>query len=263
MRRITMRRTIVALVVIVLLAVAGAGRAETRRSTVGNYYYEDDKTGDRTKIVVEVGDQVTFTVRQAAYPPHTVDVDELDIHSPDLLVGQTYTTPALKTPGNFYLYCRPHEARGHHTRLVVKAVPTKTTAPARTPAPVVTSGPRASPVAATAGTPSPAATATPVVSSTLAPVGVGTAPPGTLARPLAPDPDSLESLTGHRTSNQAPWTRALWWLLIASVPIVAAAAFALRRNALLVAAAVQAAASAKPSGSKRKTRPKRNLGRNP
>jgi hypothetical protein len=61
---------------------------------------------------------------------------------------------------------------------------------------------------------------------------------------LTPDADSLEALTGVRRSNQAPWTRAVWWLLIASGPIVAAAAFALRRNAQLRAGTVRAVAEA-------------------
>ena len=236
-----MRRAAIALALACLLVAVPGARGATRQATVGNYYYEDDDGLDRMKIVVDQGDQVTFTVRQAAYPPHTVDVDELDIHSSDLLVGQTYTTPALNTPGDFYLYCRPHEARGHHTRLVVKAAPAKTAAPVTTASPIVSNPPRASALAAPAGAPIPA-TPTPGVTPSLAPVGVGSAPPGFVARP--PDPDSLEALTGHRTSNEAPWTRAAWWLLIVTGPIVGAAAFSLRRNATLRAAAVRAAAEA-------------------
>ncbi len=110
-------------------------RAETRQASVGNYWFEDDATGDRTSIVVNQGDQLTFTIREGIYPPHTVDVDELDIHSPDLLLGATYTTPPLKTLGTFKLYCRPHEQRGHVTTLAVRATTPTTSAPQPEPQP--------------------------------------------------------------------------------------------------------------------------------
>ncbi len=254
-----MKRALAVGLVGTALLLGSAARAETRQATVGNYYFEDDARPDRTKLVVDVGDQITFTVRQASYPPHTIDVDELDMHSPDLLVGQTYTTPALTRAGNFYLYCRPHEARGHHTRLIVRATavatakptPRPTTAPARTavPAPVATADVTATP------SPSRATSAIP----SLAPVGVGTAPPGSLARRLRPDPDSLEALTGVRRSNEIPWTRAVRLLLLATVPIVAIAAFALRRNAQLHAAALRAAeeAEAERAAAVRTRRPPR------
>jgi plastocyanin len=227
------KRTFGALVAVVALLAAGRVRAETHQSSVGNYYFEDDATGDRTKLVVDVGDQITFTVRQGAATPHTVEVDELDIHSPDLRIGQTYTTPPLDTAGNFKLYCRRHEERGHHARLIVRAAATPAPKPKATPhpttSPIATRTPAATARAAASTSPSPTPTRSPSPSATLAPVGVGTAPPGSLAS-RTPDPDSLEGLTGVRRSNEVPWTRAVRWLLIASVPILAAAVFAVARN---------------------------------
>jgi plastocyanin len=211
-------------VVITLLGGAPA-LARTHQATIGNYYYEDDQQKDRTKLVVRQGDQITFTVRDPAYPPHTVDVDELKIHSPDLLVGETYTTPPLSRAGNFYLYCRPHEARGHHTRLIVLAAATKTSAPARTAAPASSPAPGVGQRTSAPAT----AQAAPTPTSTLTPIGVAKASPGVLERPIRQNPNSIEALTGHRVSNEAPWTSSLWWLLIATVPIVGAAAVALRR----------------------------------
>ncbi len=221
-----MRRT--AVVAFALAAgpmLAGPVWGATRQASIGNYYYEDDTTGSRTQIKVRQGDQITFTVREGVYPPHTVDVDELDIHSPGLLLGETFTTPQLNTAGTFRMYCRPHEVRGHFTSLVVQAAAAATSAPPATPAPTF----------AVQGdvllTPSPVPTVTPIPSAmvTLAPVGVGKASPEELRRPIAVDPDSLEGLTGRARSTE-PWTRALWFLLIASVPIVGAAGFALRRE---------------------------------
>jgi plastocyanin len=259
------RRALVAIVAGTALVAAAVARAETRQASVGNFYFEDDATGDRTRLVVNEGDQVTFTVRQGAATPHTVDVDELDIHSGDLRIGQTYTTPALDTPGNFNLYCRRHEERGHRTRLIVRA-PTGAT-PKPTPRPTRTAVATTAPLPARIPTATPATTAspTPPPSASLAPVGIGTAPPGWIAR-RTPDPDSLEALTGVRRSYEIPWTRAVWWLLIATVPIAAAAAFALRRNAILGASAAAAAARAEAEAAaaaeraparKRKPRPKR------
>ncbi|MGH2758558.1 MAG: hypothetical protein ACRDKJ_03235 [Actinomycetota bacterium] len=235
------RRLAVFVVVVVTLALAGVAGAETLRVSVGNYYYEDDRNGDRTKIVVRQGDQIAFTVRQGIYPPHTVEVDELNIHSGDLLLGETYTTPQLNRVGNFLLYCRPHRERGHVSRLIIQAPVTTTTAPPATEAPPA-------PGAATTDTPVATATPSPVVSTptpTLVPVGVTKASPEELSRPVAVDPDSLEGLTGRVRSNQ-PWTRALWFLLIASVPIVAAAAAALGRELMRAAATGSSPSSSGP-----------------
>ncbi|HYZ91220.1 MAG TPA: hypothetical protein VFA34_02360 [Actinomycetota bacterium] len=221
-----MRRFAIATVLAGSVLAAGTALASTRSASIGNYWYQDDATGDRSKIVVTQGDQVAFTVREGIYPPHTVDVDELNIHSPGILLGETYTTPALTKVGNFRLYCRPHEARGHVSRLIVRAA-----APASTAAPTGTAATPPPPGAAVTTT--PVASAAPSPAATLAPVGVSKAAPGALDRPVAVDPDSLEGLTGRARSTQ-PWTRAVWFLVIATVPIVAAAGFAVRRELVRV-----------------------------
>jgi plastocyanin len=226
-----MKRVAVALVAAAsLFALMHTAAAVTHQATVGNYFYEDDTAHDQTKLVVRQGDQITFTVRQAAVPGHTVDVDALNIHSPNLSLGQTFTTPVLNKPGNFYLYCRPHEDRGHHTRLIVVAAAAKTPLPKPTPAPRRTASP---PHVARPATRTPApATATPAPAPTptasLTPVGVGTAPSGDLSKPVPTNPNSLNALTGRKITPVS-WTRSLWWLLIASVALIAIGAFAFRR----------------------------------
>jgi len=208
------------------LVVARSASAVTHQATIGNYYYEDDSQRDQTKIVVRQGDQITFTVRAQAVPGHTVDVDALNIHSPNLNLGDTFTTPPLSKvspPNGFYLYCRPHEDRGHHVQLIVLAA----TAPTPTPGPRRTATPphiaRVAPRTPTPATPSPAPTAT------LTPVGLGTAAPGVMQRPFPTNPNSLNALTGRKTATNVPWTRSLWWLVIASVALVGAAAYAWSR----------------------------------
>jgi plastocyanin len=221
---VTARRTVAgAALVTAVLACAVPAIAKTRTVSVGNFWYEDDATHDRTKIVANVGDQIAFTVREGVYPPHTVDVDELNIHSPGLLLGETYTTPALSKAGNFKLYCRPHEDRGHVTRLIVQPAPAATTAPGAKPGARATTPPGS---AVTVVTPTPAAL---VPVATLAPVGVRKATPQELRRTVAVDADSLNTLLG-RKPNTRPWTQVLWLVLFASVPIVGAAAFALRKR---------------------------------
>ena len=138
---------LLSLLVVMLSLMATHALAETKQASVGNYWFEDDARRDRTRIIVNQGDQLTFTVREGIYPPHTVDVDELGVHSPDLLLGATYTTPQLNTAGTFRLYCRPHEQRGHVTTLVVRATTSTTSAPQpepqtqpETPAPPATAG---------------------------------------------------------------------------------------------------------------------------
>ncbi len=232
------------------LLSASAALGATRDASIGNFWYEDDATGDRTKLVVKRGDQIVFTVREGVYPPHTVDVDELNVHSPGLLLGETYTTPALNKVGNFKLYCRPHEARGHVTRLIIQPGVQATTA---APAPGATPVPSATPAAI--GT-TPVPTATPAPSATLAPVGVGRAPPGPARRTVAVDPDSLEGLTGRARSTE-PWTRALWFLLVATVPIVGAAGFAVRRE-LVRATPSASRTGTSPSSSDRRRSPARS-----
>lgn len=210
-----------------VLAWAPPASAQTRSASIGNYYFADDATGSRDRIVADVGDQIAFTVREGVYPPHTVDVDELNIHSGGILLGETYTTPVLERAGTFLLYCRPHRERGHVARLVIRAAVTP--APAqRAPASMgTTPAPAAGAAQPTPAAPAAGAGQTPA--PTPEPAGVRSASPAELARPQPVDPDSVEGLTG-RARSRAPWTRALWWLLIASVPIAGAAAFALSRE---------------------------------
>jgi hypothetical protein len=63
-------------------------------------------------------------------------------------------------------------------------------------------------------------------------LGVGRADPEALARAPDPEPGSLEDLIGRREARGAvPWTRALWLLLVAALPILGAAGYALSREA--------------------------------
>jgi len=251
------------LLLVLIGPMATRALAETRQVSVGNYWFEDDARHDRTQIIVNQGDQITFTIREGIYPPHTVDVDELGIHSPDLLLGATYTTPPLNTAGTFRLYCRPHEQRGHVTTLAVRATtPTTsalqpqphTSAPPTTagsgqppvvegPQPVtpapqpVTPPPQPASAVPQPATPAPGSSAPrlpppndPAPATTLTPVGVGQADPESMARIPEPAPGSLDDLIGRREARGAvPWTRALRLLLLAAVPILGAAGYALAR----------------------------------
>jgi plastocyanin len=239
------KRAAVTLVGVLLLASAGHAAAAVHQATVGNYYFQDDATNDRAKLVVAKGDQVTFTVRAAASRPHSVNVDELGIHSGDLLLFETYTTPPLNRPGTFRLYCRNHERSNNHVAsLVVKAPPTQPTTPATTPA---TSPPRTAttPRLVPSATAPSGASSTTVVQATTTPTGVrlaattttevatvpagrGTAPPGDRRR-AAPAANSLEGLLGRHIGGSAPWTRAIRVSLAALVPVALVAGFALLR----------------------------------
>jgi len=66
-----------ALAVTVLAMLALRADAALHEVTVGNYYFEDDAVRDRARLDVQQGDQIRFTVREAAYPPHSANVDEL------------------------------------------------------------------------------------------------------------------------------------------------------------------------------------------
>ncbi len=255
---------LLSLLLVLIGPMATHALAETRQVSVGNYWFEDDARHDRTQIIVNQGDQITFTIREGIYPPHTVDVDELGIHSPDLLLGATYTTPPLNTAGTFRLYCRPHEQRGHVTTLAVRATtPTTsalqpqphTSAPPTTagsgqqpvvegpqpaiPAPQpVTPAPQPARAVPQPATPAPGSSAPPLPppndpapATTLTPVGVGQADPESMARIPEPAPGSLDDLIGRREARGAvPWTRALRLLLLAAVPILGAAGYALSRS---------------------------------
>lgn len=236
-----MRRATATLAAALLLAAAGRAAAAVRQATVGNYYFQDDATNDRAKLVVAKGDQVTFTVRAAAQRPHSVNVDELGIHSGDLLLFETYTTPPLNRAGTFRVYCRNHAVSNNHvTSLIVRAPPTTSTTPATTAPPRTASTPRLVP----AVTSTTVASSTTVVQATTAPTaarpavttttevatvaaGRGKAPPGDRRR-AAPAANSLEGLLGRHLGGNAPWTRAVRISLAALVPLVLVAGFALR-----------------------------------
>lgn len=230
----TRRGAVIAGAFLVALVSASPASADTHQASIGNYYFEENEQLDRKKIVVDAGDQVTFTVVEGVFPPHTVEVDDLKIHSGDILLGQSYTTPPLTEPGNYFLYCRPHEDRGHHTRLIVRAAARGGSSPTSKPAPDErarsgsTSGDSSEPkIAGNEATPS--VSAKPSDSPTLAPVGISKADPSALERPLRADPDSLESLTGRSIDNTVPWTRALWQLALAAVAIAGIGVFAYLR----------------------------------
>jgi plastocyanin len=214
----------------VILLASLPAHAKLHQVSVGNYYFEDDATGARDPLTVDEGDQIRFTVRQAAYPPHDIVIEEYGIDSPPLNLFQTYTTPPLNKPGTFALYCRAHRARGHETTLIVKAkVSPPPSTPSSPPPPKKKAKPAtAAPKAETTSTPSSAAApASPTPAESLAPVGVGEA---TDRRTPPPDPESLAGILGRRFGGELPWTTAVWQALIAALPIVAAAAYALKRE---------------------------------
>jgi hypothetical protein len=237
-----------------IVLTAGPATAATRQVSSGNYYFQDGTTGSRMQIVVKKGDQLVVTIAQAPVADflgaHTVDVDEMNIHSEDLALGQTFTTPPLNKTGNFLLYCDNHRDRGHTTRLIVQAP-----AASATPKPTGASGPASThgdligssqdPVPLTADPiPLPALTAPPLIVAqpTLAPVGVGQADEIQLEA-AGVDPDSLEGLIGRNLGGNQPWTRALWFTLIAAVAVIGVAIGAVVRGARLAGAAPEVAAS--------------------
>lgn len=220
-----------------------AARAAVRESTVGNYYFQDDASGSRERIVVERGDQVRFTVREAAFSPHTVRVDELGIRSPDLQLFDTFTTPVLDRPGSYRLYCSRHQdnpGQPHVATLVVRAPPSpsSTTVTTSAPSPPAAAGgpsrpgpPPSPPPAATAPDPGAAEVeerpaAAPAPTAVTIAAGLGRAADRT--RP-PPAPNSLAAVLGRR-SEPGPWTRAVGLALVALVAMSAAAAGAVARG---------------------------------
>ena len=132
---IRVRPTLVAVVLAITSAVAIAAPALAAlvNVSVGSYFYEDATVGDG-QVVINAGDQLKFTfVDGGKGTPHTVEIDELGIHSGAVGTGNTFTTGAITQPGTYVLYCKPHRNRGHETTLVVLAVePTTTTTQATT-----------------------------------------------------------------------------------------------------------------------------------
>ena len=116
-----MGRVVGALALVVGISfVASPVGAATRPASIANYWFQDDATKDRKKIVVMVGDAITFTVVEGDVVPHTVEIDEFEVHSGALLQGQTFTTPKLTKTGTFRLYCGTHSEQGHAASLVVE-----------------------------------------------------------------------------------------------------------------------------------------------
>lgn len=106
------RRAVLAAAALLLVS-AGLALAATVSVRVGNFYFEDATVGDG-RIVANVGDRLRFVVEDNGNgTPHSVEVDELGIHSGSLARGDVYTTPQLSKAGTFPLYCRPHVNRGH------------------------------------------------------------------------------------------------------------------------------------------------------
>jgi hypothetical protein len=108
--------------------------ASLREIAVGNFYFDDETVGDG-KIVAQVGDQLRFSMLDGGPgTPHTVEVDELGIHSGSLAADETWTSDPISKAGEFILYCKPHDQRGHKAKLIVSgtSITTATTAPTTT-----------------------------------------------------------------------------------------------------------------------------------
>lgn len=233
------RRVLAALAgsIMVVLVPASPAFAKLKDVSVGNYWYEDDATASRKGLVVDEGDQIRFTIREPDYPPHSVNIDELDIRSGDLLLFDTYTTPPLKKTGTFRLYCEAHRDRGHVTTLTIR--------------PVATARPgQGAPAGRTTGTVSPSkkklATASPRATVRTSPsaepeeaspqedsdvagevvaTGRGKA---TDRRRAPPRSGSLEDLLGRGARDTGPWTSAFIMAAFLALPIGAVTAYAAR-----------------------------------
>jgi plastocyanin len=154
----------------------------------GSYYFEDATVGDG-KIVASVGDRLQFLIEDGGRgTPHTVEIDELGIHSGALGTSSTYTTPVLIQPGTFLLYCKPHQNKGHYTNLVVLAAATP--APTNAPTPVPTSAP----------TPAPTNVPTAAPTNTRTPVPTSSGPSGATATPTNPATVSNRSTSSPKPS---------------------------------------------------------------
>lgn len=223
----------------VVLSVPGIGEARVREVSIGNYWFEEDGTNSRSEIVVDEGDQLRFTVRENATPPHSAVVDG-QFDSGPILLFERYTTPPLRRPGTYLLYCRDHRPRGHDTSLIVRArsgdsttpTPASPSAPPKpkssqsaTPGRQATTSPAANSQPTNAATPS--STSAPAAAESIAPVGVDRA---TDRRRPPADPDSLAGLLGRRFGGDQPWTAAVWLSLLALLPIGAITAAALRAD---------------------------------
>lgn len=226
------------LVAISAVASTGTARAALIEVHLGSTYYEDATVGDG-KIEVRQGGQIQFITDDSGTGgrPHTVEVDELGIHSGSLTTGQTYTTPAIQQAGTFKLYCKFHENAGHWTTLVVLSNATATTTTAA-PITTTTSASSASKSTATtsaSGTPtdgSGTSTATSIAAAdtALAPTGLGQASDETMGA-VPVNPRSLEAVLGRPPATRGPWTRSVRMALLGLLPLWAATGVALARFA--------------------------------
>lgn len=238
------RARIVVALVIAVAATAGLSSvvfASVNDVQLGNFYYEDATVGDG-KIEIRQGDQIRFiTEDNGPGTPHTVEVDELGIHSGGLSTGQTYTTPVIKQTGTFTLYCKFHENRGHVTTLVVYPTTTTTTRPATTTttltattttaatATTTTTSSGTSPTSTSPASVADAAKGSDAVPSVTVPSGLGQLPEDELAVIPAAE-GSLESILGRAPAQRGPWTRSIRMALLGVIPLVAMATFAGRRH---------------------------------
>ena len=215
-RRMALALPLLALAAGAVFSVPAA--ASLRQIAVGNFYFEDETVGDGT-VVAQVGDQLRFSVLDGGPgTPHTVDVDDLGIHSGSLASGETFTTPPISKAGTFILYCKPHDQRGHKATLVVTgtSITTATTVSSTTttaPATSTTSKPTAttkSPATTTttqraAGGPASSATTTTVrpVTTTAAPGTTSTVVGTGAAGPAGADPGTGSTTTLETTAPES------------------------------------------------------------
>jgi hypothetical protein len=172
--------------------------ASLREIAVGNFYFEDETVGDG-KIQAQVGDQLRFSMLDGGPgTPHTVEVNELGIHSGSLAAGKTWTSEPISKAGTFILYCKPHDQRGHKTTLVVSGISTTTpTAPTTSTTTAAT----------TITTAKPSTTTKPPTTTTT--VSAGGAPSSspsttTTAKPTTTAPTTTSSGAGAGTAVPAP-----------------------------------------------------------
>jgi hypothetical protein len=192
-----------------LVAIAAAtvfsvpAGASLRQIAVGNFYFEDETVGDG-KVVAQVGDQLRFNVLDGGPgTPHTVEVNELGIHSGSLGSGETFTTPPISQAGTFILYCKPHDQRGHKTTLVVSgtSITTPTTAPTTT-----TTAPTTTTTAKGTTTTKPPATGATTTTTRLA--GTGSSPTTTPTRATTTTAAPATSTTAPATTSPGGGTGA-------------------------------------------------------
>ncbi len=252
-------RRLAFLVVLILAGAASASNvlAATVNVHAGSYYFEDGTVGDG-KITAQVGDQIRVYVDDGggrSGKPHSVNVDELGIHSGSLAKGSVYVTPPLLTAGSFRFYCKFHKAapNNHWTTLIVSGAtatpkptpaPTSKPTPAPTLAPGVTATPKPTLAPGATPTATPGATPTATPGATLA-TGASATPPGASgeasAAPQASDgaiavlPDGGDDPapssgmdedllpSGVTTPGDLPWLRSVWVGLAALIPLAALA----------------------------------------